>query len=120
MILNGGLIVYSLMRYPNASIPTPDPVCYHSMFVARGTATLSTSLIVTSLRNRLAKQSHFKRKLFPVKSCRKTGKKYMVHNSLTQKIQIDPDIYTVMVNDKFVTTELAEKLSLSRLYDLFR
>ncbi|MGC2668319.1 MAG: hypothetical protein WA220_03950 [Candidatus Nitrosopolaris sp.] len=38
------------------------------------------------------------KKPFPVRSCRKTGKIY-VHNSLTQKIQIDPDIYTVMVND---------------------
>jgi|GEM_PF-837925 len=120
MMVNGGLIAYSLIRDPNASIPTPDPVCYRSIFLARGTATLSTSLIFTSLRNRLAKKLALLKKPFPVKSCRKTGKKYMVHNSLTQKIQIDPDIYTVMVNDKFVTTELAEKLSLSRLYDLFR
>jgi urease alpha subunit len=44
----------------------------------------------------------------------------MVHNSLTPKIQIDPDTYTVMVNDKFATTEAVEKLSLSSLYDLFR
>jgi urease subunit alpha len=27
MIVNGSLIAYSLMRDPNASIPTPDPVC---------------------------------------------------------------------------------------------
>jgi urease alpha subunit len=42
----------------------------------------------------------------------------MVHNSLTPKIQIDPVIYTVIVNDKLATTEPAEKLSLSRLYNL--
>jgi urease alpha subunit len=29
----------------------------------------------------------------------KNRQKIYVHNSLTQKIQIDPDIYTVMVND---------------------
>jgi urease subunit alpha len=120
MMVNGGLIAYSLIRDPNASIPTPDPVCYRSIFVARGTSTLSTSLIFTSLRNRLAKKLALLKKLFPVKSCRKTGKKYMVHISLTPKIQIDPDIYTVMVNDKFASTELAENLSLSSLYDLFR
>ncbi|MGB7954406.1 MAG: hypothetical protein WCF23_10520, partial [Candidatus Nitrosopolaris sp.] len=50
----------------------------------------------------------------------KNRQKIYVHNSPTQKIQTDPDIYTFMVNDKFVTTELAEKLSLSSLHNHFR
>lgn len=33
MIVNGSLIAYSLLRDPNASIPTPDPVCYRAIFV---------------------------------------------------------------------------------------
>lgn len=55
------------------------------------------------------------KKPFPGEELQKKRQRIYVHNYLTQKIQIDPDIYTVMVNDKFVTTELAEKLSLSSL-----
>ena len=38
MVLKGGMIVWSIMGDPNASLPTPQPVYYRPMFGAHGSA----------------------------------------------------------------------------------
>lgn len=122
LIIKGGFIAYSLMGDPNASIPTPEPVYYRPMFGAIGAAKYSTSVTFTSklaIRNGIAKKLGLRKKLLPVKNCRKIGKKDMKYNNLTPKIEIDPETYKVKVNGKLATTEPAENLSLARLYNLF-
>ena len=122
LIIKGGFIAYSLMGDPNASIPTPEPVYYRPMFGAMGKAKYSTSVTFTSkcaIRNGLQKKLGLKKKLLPVKNCRNISKKDMVHNNLIPKIEIDPETYVVKVDGNIATTEAAQKLSLSRLYNLF-
>ena len=122
LIIKGGFIAYSLMGDPNASIPTPEPVYYRPMFGAIGMAKYSTSVTFTSklaIRNGIAKKLGLRKKLLPVKNCRKIGKKDMKYNNLTPKIEIDPETYEVKVDGKLATTEPAENLSLARLYNLF-
>jgi urease subunit alpha len=122
LIIKGGFIAYSLMGDPNASIPTPEPVYYRPMFGAMGKANYSTSVTFTSkmaIRNGLQKKLGLKKKLLPVKNCRNISKKNMVYNDLIPKIEIDPETYVVKVNGNIATTEAANKLSLSRLYNLF-
>jgi urease subunit alpha len=122
LIVKGGFISYSLMGDPNASIPTPEPVYYRPMFGALGRAKYSTSVTFTSklaIKYGLAKKLGLKKRLLPVKDCRKIGKKDMILNNLTPKIDIDPETYTVKVDGKIATTQPASKLSLSRLYNLF-
>ncbi|MDQ3903799.1 MAG: urease subunit alpha [Thermoproteota archaeon] len=122
MVIKGGFIAYSLMGDPNASIPTPEPVYYREMFGSLGAAKYSTSVTFTSklaIKNGLAKKIGLKKKLLPVKNCRKIGKKDMIYNNNTPKIEIDPETYVVKVNGELATTEPAEKVSLGRLYDLF-
>ena len=122
LIIKGGFIAYSLMGDPNASIPTPEPVYYRPMFGAMGLAKYSTSVTFTSklaIRNDLKKKLGLKKKILPVKNCRNISKKDMVYNNLTPKIEIDPETYVVKVDGKIATTEPANKLSLSRLYNLF-
>jgi urease subunit alpha len=122
MVIKGGFIGYSLMGDPNASIPTPEPVYYRPMFGSLGKARYSTSLTFTSklaLRNGVAKKLGLNKKLVPVRNCRKISKKDMKYNSLTPKIDIDPETYEVKVNGKLATTPAAENLSLARLYNLF-
>ena len=122
IIIKGGFIAYSLMGDPNASIPTPEPVYYRPMFGAIGMAKYSTSVTFTSklaIRNGIAKKLGLRKKLLPVKNCRKIGKKDMKYNNLTPKIEIDPETYEVKVDGKLATTEPAENLSLARLYNLF-
>ncbi len=122
LIIKGGFIAYSLMGDPNASIPTPEPVYYRPMFGAMGSAKQSTSFIFTSqlaIDNGLATKINIKKKLLPVKNCRKISKNDMVLNNLTPKIEIDPETFKVKVDGNVVTTEPASKLSLARLYELF-
>jgi urease subunit alpha len=122
LIIKGGFIAYSLMGDPNASIPTTEPVYYRPMFGSMGLAKYSTSVTFTSklaIKNGLRKKLGLKKKLLPVKDCRNIGKKDMVNNNLTPRIEIDPETYVVKVDGKIATTEPASKLSLSRLYNLF-
>lgn len=122
LIIKGGFIAYSLMGDPNASIPTPEPVYYRPMFGAIGTAVQSTSVIFTSqlaIDNGLKTKVNVKKKLLPVKNCRKISKENMVLNNLTPKIEIDPETFKVKVNGNLVTIDPANKLSLARLYQLF-
>lgn len=122
LVIKGGFIAYALMGDPNASIPTPEPVYYRPMFGAMGSAKYSTSFTFTSklaIRRGLAKKLGLKKKLLPVRNCRKIGKRNMMYNDLTPKIEIDPETYVVKVDGKVATTEPATKLSLARLYNLF-
>lgn len=122
LVIKGGFIAYSLMGDPNASIPTPEPVYYRPMFGAMGKTKYTTSVTFTSklaIRNGLSKKLGLKKKLLPVKNCRKIGKKNMLYNNLTPKIEIDPETYKVTVDGKLATTEPSTKLSMARLYHLF-
>ncbi|HET6458703.1 MAG TPA: urease subunit alpha [Nitrosopumilaceae archaeon] len=122
LVIKGGFIAYSLMGGPNASIPTPEPVYYRPMFGALGKAIHTTSVTFTSklaIRNGLSKKLGLKKKLLPVKNCRKIGKKNMLYNNLVPKIEIDPETYRVTVDGKLATTEPSQKLSMARLYHLF-
>ena len=122
MIIKGGFIAYSLMGDPNASIPTTEPVMYRPMFGALGQTKHSTSVTFTSqlaLDKGLESEINSKKKLVPVKNCRSIGKKDMVYNDLTPKIEVNPETYEVKVDGKLATVDPAEKVSMSRLYNLF-
>ena len=122
LIIKGGLVAYSLMGDPNASIPTPEPVYYRPMFGALGSAKQKTSVTFTSkiaLDNGLESKLNVKKKLLPVKNCRNISKDDMVSNNLTPKIDIDPETFKVKVNGELVSVDPAKTVSLSRLYQLF-
>lgn len=122
MVLKGGFIAYALMGDPNASIPTPEPVYYRPMFGAMGSAKYSTSFTFTSklaVRNNVGKKLGLRKKMLPVKNCRKIGKRSMMYNDLVPKIEVDPETYEVKVDGKIATTEPAKTLSMARLYNLF-
>jgi urease subunit alpha len=122
LIIKGGLIAYSLMGDPNASIPTPEPVYYRPMFGAIGAAKQNTSVTFTSkaaIDNGIATKLNVKKKFLPVKNCRKISKEDMVYNNLTPKIDIDPETFKVKVNGELVSVDPAKTVSLARLYQLF-
>ena len=122
MIIKGGMIAYSLIGDPNASIPTTEPITYRPMFGALGSAKYSTSFTFTSklaIEKGLERKVLTKKKLVPVKNCRNIGKKDMIHNNLTPKIEIDPETYEVKVDGKLATVKPADKLALARLYNLY-
>ncbi len=122
LIIKGGMIAYSLMGDPNGSIPTVEPISYRPMFGSIGGAKHSTSVTFTSqiaLDLGLASKVKISKKLVPVKNCRNIGKKDMIYNNLTPKIEINPETYEVRVEGKIATVDPAETVSLARLYNLF-
>jgi len=122
LIIKGGFIAYALMGDPNASIPTTEPIYYRPMFGALGKAKTSTSATFTSqiaLDNGLEEKLKIEKKLLAVKNCRNIGKKDMVYNDLTPKIEIDPETYQVKVDGEVATVDPAKEVSLARLYSLY-
>ena len=92
------------------------------MFGALGKAKKTTSVTFTSqiaLDNGLEEKLQIEKKLVPVKNCRKIGKKDMVYNDATPKIEIDPETYEVKVDGEIATVDPAKEVSLSRLYSLY-
>jgi urease subunit alpha len=121
LILKGGMIAAAAMGDPNASIPTPQPVHYRPMFGAFGGA-LATSVTFVSqaaLENPMVTGLGLKKPLMAVKNCRGIGKKDMVHNSYTPKIEVDPENYLVKADGELLMCEPAEVLPMAQRYFLF-
>lgn len=54
-----------------------------------------------------------------VKGCRKIGKKDMKWNDHTPKMEVDPESYEVKADGVLMEVPPAEKLPLTRLYNIF-
>ncbi|MDI3328432.1 MAG: urease subunit alpha [Alicyclobacillaceae bacterium] len=122
LVLKGGMIVYAAMGDPNASIPTPQPVFGRPMFAAFGRAVFGRSLTFVS-QAAFAVGVHealgLRKEVVPVRRCREIGKKDMVHNDRTPRIEVNPDTYEVKVDGEPATCEPAAVLPMARLYFLF-
>jgi urease subunit alpha len=110
------------MGDPNASIPTPQPVHYRPMFGAFGKALTASSLVFVSkaalrggLRNKLGVEKQF----VAVEHTRDIGKKNMVHNGATPKIEVDPETYEVTADGELLTCAPADVLPMAQRYFLF-
>jgi urease subunit alpha len=122
MVVKGGFIAWSAMGDPNASIPTPQPVVYRPMFGSFGGATAATSITFVSrdaVSAGVPQKLGLRKMIAAVRNCRRIGKKDMVHNSATPKIDVDPETYEVRVDGALVTCEPARVLPLAQRYFLF-
>jgi len=121
LILKGGMIAAAAMGDPNASIPTPQPVHYRPMFGAFGGG-LRTSVTFVSqaaLDNPAVAALGLRKPLEAVKHCRTVGKKDMLHNSATPKIDVHPETYEVRADGELLVCEPAKILPLAQRYFLF-
>ena len=122
LVLKGGMIAYSLMGDPNASIPTPQPAFYRPMFGAMGRAKYATSYTFVSqaaLAQRVPEQLGLQKRVAAVRGCRGLGKAAMVHNAYLPRLEIDPETYVVKADGQVLTCEPASSLSLAQRYFLF-
>ena len=122
LVLKGGSIALAAMGDPNASIPTPQPVHYQPMFAGFGRSLSASRLSFVSQRaheadvaSRLGLQSE----VVAVKGIRQVGKKQMVLNDLTPKMEVDPQTYEVRADGELITCEPATELALAQRYFLF-
>ncbi len=121
LIIKGGMIAAAAMGDANASIPTPQPVHYRPMFGAFGSA-LTTSVTFVSkaaLKNPAVRKLALSKPLVAVKNTRRIGKKDMILNDLTPRIDVDPETYEVRADGELLTCEPASELPMAQRYFLF-
>ncbi len=119
LIIKNGFINWGLMGDPNASLPTPQPVYYRPMFGAFGDALLATCLTFVSGAAHAAgigPRLGLKRQLVPVRNTRKIGKRDMVRNSGTPRIEVNPETFAVMVDGQHATVAPAKSIALNQKY----
>jgi len=119
MVIKGGMISWSNMGDPNASLPTPQPCYYRPMFGAWGKAMPQTCISFVSeaacsagIRERLG----LERMVKPVRRTRQLTKRDMVRNGCTPRIDVDAETFDVMVNGVKAYVKPAEKFALGKLY----
>ena len=122
LILKGGFIAAAAMGDPNASIPTPQPVHYRSMFGSHGGALPRTSLTFMSqagVAAGLPEQYGLKKTVAAVKGCRTVKKADMIHNHYLPVMEIDAQTYQVRADGQLLTCEPATVLPMAQRYFLF-
>jgi urease subunit alpha len=119
LIIKGGMIAWAAMGDPNASIPTPQPVFYRPMFAAHGRAMSHTCVNFMSRASidlGVPERLGLARRCVPVGNCRSIGKRDLVRNAATPRIDVDPETYEVRVDGELATCEPAERLPLTQLF----
>ena len=122
IIYKAGVIAHSKMGDANASIPTPQPVIYRDMFGAYGSALTDVTfnfVSKASLDSGNIEKLNLKRTSLPVKGCRTVGKKDMVHNTATPKIEVNPETYEVKIDGKVATNEAFTEVPMAQRYLMF-
>ncbi|BCP54808.1 urease subunit alpha [Kaistia sp. 32K] len=122
LVLLGGMIATAPMGDPNASISTPQPVHYRPMYGVLGRARGKTGVTFVSqaaLDDNIGEKLQLQKQLVAVKGTRGVRKKDMIHNSLTPKIEVDPQNYQVRIDGELITCEPAESLPMAQRYFLF-
>ena len=122
MVLKGGAIAWAQMGDANASIPTPQPVWGRPMFASFGKSRRHTSLTFVSqsaLEDGIGEKLGLQKRVEAVKNCREIGKKDLVFNSATPKIEVNPETYEVRADGELLTCAPAKSLPLTQRYFLF-
>jgi urease subunit alpha len=122
VILKGGFIAMAAMGDPNASIPTPQPVHYRPMFGSFGGALARGSLTFVSqagLAAGIGQKYGLQKTLSAVKGIRGVGKRHMILNDYTPKMEVDAQTYAVRADGLLLTCEPAVSLPMTQRYFLF-
>jgi urease subunit alpha len=119
LVLKNGVISWAVMGDPNASLPTPQPVYYRPMFGAFGKALPDTCITFVSGAAHAAgikKKLGLDRQVMAIRNTRKIGKRNMVRNSGTPKIEVSPETFAVTVDGKHATVKPLKTVSLNQKY----
>lgn len=122
VILKGGMIAMAPMGDPNASIPTPQPVHYRSMFGSYGKAACNTSMLFVSQAAQqagIAQQLELNSQISVVRHCRDISKADMKLNDWQPNIEVDSQTYQVRADGELLICEPADVLPMAQRYFLF-
>jgi urease subunit alpha len=122
LIIKGGMIAAAPMGDPNASIPTPQPVHYRTMFGALGGALQATRMTFLSQAGEasgIAQALDLRSMIGVARDCRRVTKADMVLNDYQPQIEVDPQTYRVKADGQLLTCEPARVLPMAQKYFLF-
>ena len=122
LVIKGGVIAWSQMGDPNASIPTPQPVFMRPMFGGFHRASSPISIAFTSKASVEADAMSgydLKKRIAPVENCRGVRKSDMKLNDALPALTVDPETYEVTADGVRLACDPAEKLPLAQRYYLF-
>ncbi|MGB0450295.1 MAG: urease subunit alpha, partial [Porticoccaceae bacterium] len=122
VVLKCGTIAAAAMGDPNASIPTPQPVHYRSMFGAMGKANNNTSMLFlsgTAISAGIPQQLGLQSLVGEVKNSRSVTKQHMLLNNYQPKIEVDSQTYEVRADGQLLVCEPATELPMAQRYFLF-
>ncbi|KFZ12333.1 hypothetical protein V501_04285 [Pseudogymnoascus sp. VKM F-4519 (FW-2642)] len=114
MVVKSGLISYSMMGDPNASISTVQPVIGRPMFAPHVPSTSVLFVSQASIDCGNIESYGLKKRVEAVKGCRTVRKKDMKHNSEMPKIHVDPENYRVEADGVHCTAEPSTELPLTQ------
>ncbi|AJR06442.1 urease subunit alpha [Photobacterium gaetbulicola] len=122
VVVKGGMIAMAPMGDPNASIPTPQPVHYRSMFGSYGKAAMNTSMLFVSsaaAEAGVAEQLQLGSQIGIARHCRTISKSDMKLNDWQPRIEVDSQTYQVRADGELLVCEPAEVLPMAQRYFLF-
>ncbi|SEF82829.1 urease subunit alpha [Vibrio hangzhouensis] len=122
VVLKGGMIAMAPMGDPNASIPTPQPVHYRSMFGSYGKASQNTSMLFVSQAAQdagIASELGLGSLIGVAKQCRTISKSDMKLNDWQPNIEVDSQTYQVRADGELLVCEPADVLPMAQRYFLF-
>jgi len=122
MVLVGGTIAVAQMGDPNASIPTPQPVYTRPMWGAYGRSVERGAVLFVSQAAEAAgigRSLGLAKDVLAVKGTRTIGKRDMVLNHATPKVEVNPETYEVRADGELLTCEPASVLPMAQRYFLF-
>ncbi|MFJ6752326.1 urease subunit alpha [Streptomyces sp. NPDC091266] len=122
LVIKGGQIAYAQVGDANASIPTPQPVLPRPMFGATGRAPGSNSLNFVSqqaLEDDLPERLPLAKAFEAIRSTRGVTKADMRGNDALPRVHVDPDTFTVRIDDEVVEPAPVAELPMAQRYFLF-
>jgi urease subunit alpha len=119
MVLKGGMIAWSVMGDPNASLPTPQPVIYRPMFGGIGLRKQTGRITFVSQAAKelgVCGKLGLRSRVEAVRGMRALSKHCMVRNSFLPKVEVDPETFAVTVDGVHATVPAAKCIPLSQRY----
>ena len=119
MVLKGGMIAWSVMGDPNASLPTPQPVIYRPMFGGIGLRKQTGRITFVSQAAKeleVCKKLGLKSRVEAVRGTRNLSKHSMVRNAFLPKVDVNPETFAVTVDGVHATVPPAKCVPLGQLY----
>ncbi len=121
IVMKGGSIAAAIMGDPNASIPTPQPEYYRPMFASFGRMLTESSVtFVSQAAFEKGESLGLAKKILPVSNTRGgIGKRSMILNDATPRMEVHPETYEVRADGRLLTCEPAKVLPMAQRYFLY-